>query len=316
MNDYVEETYDKNRLLLSPNPLMSISLASELLNKIGEVSEPNEEDIVTVTIKKKEEVTTKQVKESPEELLKRQMGDIFTIAKPVGDLWKPKGNTIFIRQNKERAGFIASMREKSFVEQIQEAGNNVYKVTVKADSLKLRDVVPTKEPKPEVKRTLTEEEIKIPEKQRYYFRLTGTKNEYTREDAPFVVTKGEPVFIQKGLRTYINKDEQGYKITELETGLALGKSGKTKEEAIANVKEQLEKVVKEEPKQLADLLKKYTQVAKDIGYPYPSYISDKSKIFDDFVVKMPKKVLKKDYSNYNTTEKKLGQLRSSLDNHH
>jgi hypothetical protein len=36
MNDYVEETYDKNRLLLSPNPLMSISLASELLIKVGE----------------------------------------------------------------------------------------------------------------------------------------------------------------------------------------------------------------------------------------------------------------------------------------
>ena len=36
MNDYVDETYDKNRLLLSPNPLMSISLASELLIKIGE----------------------------------------------------------------------------------------------------------------------------------------------------------------------------------------------------------------------------------------------------------------------------------------
>jgi hypothetical protein len=35
INDYVEENYDKNRLLLSPNPLMSISLASELLNSIG-----------------------------------------------------------------------------------------------------------------------------------------------------------------------------------------------------------------------------------------------------------------------------------------
>jgi hypothetical protein len=28
-----------------------------------------------------------------------------------------------------------------------------------------------------------------------------------------------------------------------------------------------------------------------------------------------KEQLKKDYSNYNTVEKKLGQLRSSLDNH-
>lgn len=36
INDYVEENYDKNRLLLSPNPLMSISLAAELLIKIGD----------------------------------------------------------------------------------------------------------------------------------------------------------------------------------------------------------------------------------------------------------------------------------------
>ena len=35
INDYVEENYDKNRLLLSPNPLMSISLAAEILTKIA-----------------------------------------------------------------------------------------------------------------------------------------------------------------------------------------------------------------------------------------------------------------------------------------
>ncbi len=35
INDYVEENYDKNRLLLSPNPLMSIALASEILNKVA-----------------------------------------------------------------------------------------------------------------------------------------------------------------------------------------------------------------------------------------------------------------------------------------
>jgi hypothetical protein len=35
INDYVEENYDKNRLLLSPNPLMTITLASEMLNKIA-----------------------------------------------------------------------------------------------------------------------------------------------------------------------------------------------------------------------------------------------------------------------------------------
>jgi hypothetical protein len=35
INDYVEENYDKNRLLLSPNPLMSIALAAEILGNIA-----------------------------------------------------------------------------------------------------------------------------------------------------------------------------------------------------------------------------------------------------------------------------------------
>ena len=35
INDYVEENYDKNRLLLSPNPLMSIALAAEILQVVG-----------------------------------------------------------------------------------------------------------------------------------------------------------------------------------------------------------------------------------------------------------------------------------------
>lgn len=35
INDYVEESYDKNRLLLSPNPIMTICLAAELLNVIA-----------------------------------------------------------------------------------------------------------------------------------------------------------------------------------------------------------------------------------------------------------------------------------------
>jgi hypothetical protein len=35
ISDYVEENYDKNRLLLSPNPLQSITLAAELLKKVA-----------------------------------------------------------------------------------------------------------------------------------------------------------------------------------------------------------------------------------------------------------------------------------------
>ena len=35
INDYVVDDYNKNRLLLSANPLMSIALACELLSKIA-----------------------------------------------------------------------------------------------------------------------------------------------------------------------------------------------------------------------------------------------------------------------------------------
>jgi len=36
INNYVDDKYNKNTLLLSPNPMMSIALACELLNKIAE----------------------------------------------------------------------------------------------------------------------------------------------------------------------------------------------------------------------------------------------------------------------------------------
>lgn len=36
INEYVEENYDKNRLLLSSNPIMSIALAAEILNNIAD----------------------------------------------------------------------------------------------------------------------------------------------------------------------------------------------------------------------------------------------------------------------------------------
>ena len=36
INDYALDDYHRNRLLFSPNPLMSISLACEILNKIAD----------------------------------------------------------------------------------------------------------------------------------------------------------------------------------------------------------------------------------------------------------------------------------------
>jgi hypothetical protein len=36
LNEYIEDPYDKNKLLLSPNPLMTIALACEILGKVSE----------------------------------------------------------------------------------------------------------------------------------------------------------------------------------------------------------------------------------------------------------------------------------------
>jgi hypothetical protein len=48
INDYVEENYDKNRLLLSPNPLMSIALAAEILDNVAESRRKFENECVKI----------------------------------------------------------------------------------------------------------------------------------------------------------------------------------------------------------------------------------------------------------------------------
>jgi len=48
IGDYVEESYDKNRLLLSPNPLMSIALAAEILLKIASARRKFENECVKI----------------------------------------------------------------------------------------------------------------------------------------------------------------------------------------------------------------------------------------------------------------------------
>lgn len=70
---------------------------------------------------------------SAEEFLRNQIGDTFRIVEPVGDLWKPRGNTIFIKPNRDNAGFTRWLRDKNFIENADEAGNGIYRVTVKAD---------------------------------------------------------------------------------------------------------------------------------------------------------------------------------------
>ena len=73
---------------------------------------------------------SEKIKEA-EEVLKNQIGDIFKIVEPVGNLWKSKGNVLFISLKTEKTGFAAWLRQKNFIVSAQEAGNNIFKVEVK-----------------------------------------------------------------------------------------------------------------------------------------------------------------------------------------
>lgn len=47
-NDYIEEPFDKNKLLLSPNPLMTITLACEILDNLSEERRKFENECIKV----------------------------------------------------------------------------------------------------------------------------------------------------------------------------------------------------------------------------------------------------------------------------
>lgn len=67
------------------------------------------------------------------ETLQRQLGDEYRVVEPVGDLWVSKGNVIFIERKRANPGFINLLRNKNFIESVEEAGNNVARVTIKSD---------------------------------------------------------------------------------------------------------------------------------------------------------------------------------------
>lgn len=107
------------------------------------IVEKDQNVVDTGTKPRIEEVIANSRVDDAEATLRKQIGDVFTIVNPVGDLWNSKGNTVFISLNRDRAGFAAWLRGKNFVENAQEAGNNVYKVELKAEK--------SSEPKNEIK---------------------------------------------------------------------------------------------------------------------------------------------------------------------
>jgi hypothetical protein len=101
---------------------------------IDEQSLTNFYNKVKGTTPKKVTIGTKEVSGKVEtkdvaSFLKDYIGDIFTVQKPVHDLWVSKDNVLYISQNRERQGFIDWLRKINFIENAQEAGNNVVKIT-------------------------------------------------------------------------------------------------------------------------------------------------------------------------------------------
>lgn len=66
--------------------------------------------------------------------LRNQIGDTFKVVESVGDLWKQKDNTIFIKPERDNPGFTSWLRTKNFVESADEAGNGIYRVKMKLSS--------------------------------------------------------------------------------------------------------------------------------------------------------------------------------------
>jgi len=95
-----------------------------------EVSEKAVEEYIKPKVKE-------ALKETSEESvylndLKNQIGDVFDTVKPVGTLWKNKGNVIFIKFKKHQQGEIAKLKQNPIIENVQEAGgDNVLKVVFK-----------------------------------------------------------------------------------------------------------------------------------------------------------------------------------------
>lgn len=73
------------------------------------------------------------LKEGSETILREQFGNEFKMVEPMGDLWKSKGRTVFIEPTRANPGYPNRLRNTGLFENVQEAGNNIYKVTLKKD---------------------------------------------------------------------------------------------------------------------------------------------------------------------------------------
>lgn len=136
----VEMTTKEGDVVLDPFAGSGVVGAEAIRAGRKSVSIEKDAEVAEKITKPRVEEAAKEVKSSTaENVLREQIGNIFTVVEPVGNLWQSKGNTIFIALNKDRAGFVSWLRGKNFVADAQDAGNNVYQVTLKTPQ-KIADV--------------------------------------------------------------------------------------------------------------------------------------------------------------------------------
>lgn len=100
------------------------------------------------SVRQIDETAPSAARETPEQFLKRQIGETFNVVEPSGRLWKSRGNTLFIQPTRENPGFAAWLRQRNFVASADEAGNNIYRVV-------LKDIEPKTETAEQAARELT-----------------------------------------------------------------------------------------------------------------------------------------------------------------
>lgn len=65
------------------------------------------------------------------QLLNYQLGNnLFKFVQPYGSLWKSKNNVIFIEPIRRNSGFGDYLEKLNFIDKVEEAGNNIYKVVI------------------------------------------------------------------------------------------------------------------------------------------------------------------------------------------
>lgn len=151
----------------------------ELAENLAKENKPTKKKIVLPSSKRK---ATKLTTQNAIEYLKKYVGVDFTIQKPYGDMWKSKGNTLYIKLPKNSPWNIDRFQYSNFVEKVQEAGGpDVIKLVLKADKVKGPAIVTDNIARNRIQNSMIEGENYLKTGKKYGKKLT--------EDEVFIITR-------------------------------------------------------------------------------------------------------------------------------